>query len=173
MNDFVYRTLQGLVKSFTQVESTHDWPVYSDIGGTYSIFSLEDDLPGTKHAQPFLRISPNIRIKNQTEDTVAGFNMESSTRLHLQQNLLLPAKVPKGTRVFSLFSAEPETVDKYSVKDGKVIANFASKRFVELPSGHYSVPVQRFCKLFTATNGQRLTGFLLGVRGNNVHVLFP
>ena len=173
MNDLVYRTVQGLVKSFTQVESTHDWPVYSDIGGTYSIFSLEDDLPGTKHAQPFLRISPTIRIKNQSEDTVAGFNMESSTRLYLQQNLQLPAMVPKGRRVFSIFSTEAETVDKYSIKDGKLIAHFASKRFVELPSAHYSVPVQRFRKLFTATNGQRLTGFLLGVRGNKVHVLFP
>ena len=173
MNDFVYSAVKGLVETLKTTETKHDWPVYADINSSYSIFSLEDNLPGKRRAVPFLQISSTIKIKHQSEDTIAGFKIESNARSFHDKNLLLPSMVPKGSQVKCLLRKDPETVDKYLMNDGVLTVKFVGNTKVELPCANYSISVQRFCKLFTASTGQKYTGYLLGVRGGNVHVLFP
>ena len=114
MNDFVYSAIQGLVESLKTTETSHDWPVYADIDSSYSIFSLEDNLPGNRRAVPFLQISSTIKIKHQPEDTIAGFKIESNARSFHDKNLLLPSMVPKGSQVKCLLRKDPETVGQVS-----------------------------------------------------------
>ena len=173
VNNKVYSAILKLQSNAARVELIYDWPIFLSTSNSLTNFYLESDIPGTLKASPLLQISSSIPVKKLAKDSVAGYKCDSGYRTYIQKDNLVPSLVPEGSNILNKVTQNTETVEKYIRKDEKLFVKLQSKTEVELPSGNYSVTIQRFSKLSTAFNGQRNHGYLIGMNKETVFVLFP